>query len=88
MSTETTKVQKSKGKKQRVQETLIKDEKFSLEGSTGAVSGIKFDPESSNTLYSTSWDHSVRIWDLEEQTNVHTMVPCYLLELRKGWCLS
>lgn len=46
---------------------------LSLDAHSGAVSSIKFDPKSSSTLYSGSWDHSIRVWDIDQETNSATM---------------
>lgn len=46
---------------------------MSLDGHSGPASCILFDPIDSNHLYSGSWDHSVRIWDIEAESNIHTM---------------
>jgi ribosome biogenesis protein YTM1 len=72
METEGESLLKKGKKKQKLQEAVVKVEKGSLEGHGGTVSCMQFDPNE-NTLYTGSWDHSVRVWDVEQQTNVHTM---------------
>ncbi|RUO95739.1 WD40-repeat-containing domain protein, partial [Jimgerdemannia flammicorona] len=45
-----------------------------LEGHVGPVSSVVFDSQDANALYSAGWDHSVRIWDVEQRVNVSTKV--------------
>ncbi|KAJ3261557.1 WD repeat-containing protein 12 [Boothiomyces macroporosus] len=66
-------VAKKSKKKQKTNFQTVKNHKICLEGHSGAVSSIKFDPHDANTLYSGSWDHSVRVWDLNEELNTTTM---------------
>jgi ribosome biogenesis protein YTM1 len=67
-----------KNKKQKLQTAVINSETGSLEGHTGSVSSVSFDNESSHILYSGSWDHSVRVWDINTMENTHTMVLVFL----------
>ncbi|KAJ3323954.1 hypothetical protein HDV06_000930 [Boothiomyces sp. JEL0866] len=66
-------VTKKSKKKQKTNFQTIKSHKACLEGHSGAVSCIKFDAHDANILYSGSWDHSVRVWDLQEELNTTTM---------------
>lgn len=43
-----------------------------MNGHVGPVTSVIFDNNSSNTVYSGGWDHSVRMWDVEQQVNVTT----------------
>ncbi|KAI8816290.1 WD40-repeat-containing domain protein [Fimicolochytrium jonesii] len=46
-----------------------------LTGHTAAVSALTYEHTASSTasLYSGGWDHSVRVWDVEQNTNTWTM---------------
>jgi ribosome biogenesis protein YTM1 len=46
---------------------------MTLDGHTGPVSSVIFDKSQRNTLYSGSWDHSIRLWDVEQQSNTMTI---------------
>lgn len=47
---------------------------LTLAAHTGSVSAVVFSPTSADTLYSGGWDHSVRVWDIENHVNVTTKV--------------
>jgi WD40 repeat protein len=57
------------------------------------VSAVVFSPSSADTLYSGGWDHSVRVWDIENHVNVVTKVcpienaieAVVLLRLLRKW---
>lgn len=51
------------------EEQEISSPLFSLKGHSQCVSSLH---TSGNKAYSSSWDHSVRVWDLERQDNVWT----------------
>ncbi|KAJ3338248.1 WD repeat-containing protein 12 [Kappamyces sp. JEL0680] len=65
-------VEKS-GKKQKMHEQAVKSESLTLNGHTAAVSSVLFDPSSPAVLYSGSWDHSIRSWDMEQDANTLTI---------------
>ncbi|KAG2184954.1 hypothetical protein INT43_000867 [Umbelopsis isabellina] len=50
----------------------IKTFSQTLNGHVGPVTSVIFDNNNSNTVYSGGWDHSVRMWDVEQQVNVTT----------------
>ncbi|KAI8899423.1 WD40-repeat-containing domain protein [Globomyces pollinis-pini] len=86
-------ISKKSNKKQKIQEVKIKNEKSSLEGHVGAVSSIVFDESNRNGLFSGSWDHSVRLWDLNLESNVHTMnceqvVSCIDYSVQNGLLIT
>ncbi|KAJ3130336.1 WD repeat-containing protein 12 [Nowakowskiella sp. JEL0407] len=59
-------------KKRKVKpEVAVNTAEFVLDAHIGQVSSTVF--SSKTQLYSTGWDHSVRMWDLETSTNVATM---------------
>uniref|UniRef100_A0A7S3Q0R3 Ribosome biogenesis protein WDR12 homolog n=1 Tax=Chaetoceros debilis TaxID=122233 RepID=A0A7S3Q0R3_9STRA len=37
------------------------------------ISGISWSSESSNTIITSSWDHSIKTWDVESQNNILTL---------------
>ena len=59
-----------------------------LEGHTGCVSALSW--QSTTELWSGSWDHSLRCWDVATRVNVQTLVPPCTLHPRQdgrmgGW---
>ncbi len=46
---------------------------FSFKVHSNNVSGIAWSNESSNTLITSSWDHSIKTWDVESQNNILTL---------------
>lgn len=64
-------------KKKRIAEREVpkKESTLTLEGHVGSVSAIEFSklPGGNTTLYSGGFDHSVRVWDIESNSNVHAM---------------
>ena len=66
-------VPKKSAKKQKMNEASILRTTSTLSGHNDVVSGLKYD-HSSKQLFSISWDHSIRIWDLETSTNTKTLV--------------
>ncbi|KAI9142601.1 WD40-repeat-containing domain protein [Paraphysoderma sedebokerense] len=69
---ESHKSKKRKSDKQLKTKTPIN----SLTGHVGAVSSVVFQQSSNNqmTLVSGGWDHSIRIWDVENSVNTETMM--------------
>ena len=43
-----------------------------LQGHTAPVSGVAFAPRDPTVAYSTSWDHTIRTWDLATMSSVDT----------------
>ena len=60
-------------KKQKVEKSIL-NPTSTLIGHNDVVSGLEFH---NNQLYSCSWDHSIRIWDLETLANLKTLVKIY-----------
>ncbi|KAI8904777.1 WD40-repeat-containing domain protein [Gorgonomyces haynaldii] len=58
-----------KGKKTKT-ETQIKHSSLELEGHSNAVVALAFDDQ---MLYSGSWDHAIRGWDIDQEQCLHTM---------------
>ncbi|KAF9958950.1 WD repeat-containing protein 12 [Modicella reniformis] len=54
------------------EDRILKAPILTLAAHTGSVSAVVFSPASANTLYSGGWDHSVRVWDIENHVNVTT----------------
>ncbi|GAB5593834.1 ribosome bioproteinsis protein ytm1 [Umbelopsis nana] len=50
----------------------VKSYAQTLNGHVGPVTSVTFDLSDSNTVYTGGWDHSIRIWDVEQQVNVTT----------------
>ncbi|KAK5666031.1 hypothetical protein BDV3_006964 [Batrachochytrium dendrobatidis] len=68
-------VEKSSKKRQKLsQKRNIKTSDTVLEGHAAAVTCVAFGSDSNNTtIFSGSLDHSVRVWDIESQSNTSTM---------------
>lgn len=67
-----------KGKKRKgssIEHTEIKEVSphFSFKVHSNNVSGLEWSSESSNTLITASWDHSIKTWDVESQNNILTL---------------
>ncbi|KAI9277603.1 WD40-repeat-containing domain protein [Sporodiniella umbellata] len=45
-----------------------------LEGHVGGVNTVDFNAIDSNIVYTGGWDHSIRVWDIEQQVNLSTKV--------------
>ncbi|KAI7823887.1 WD40-repeat-containing domain protein [Gamsiella multidivaricata] len=54
------------------EDRILKAPILTLAAHTGPVSAVVFSPTSADTLYSGGWDHSVRVWDVENHVNVTT----------------
>jgi ribosome biogenesis protein YTM1 len=65
---------KKNSKKVKLEESKVLDSISTLEGHAGPVSSVVFDQDSENLVYSGSWDHSVRAWDLNSNINTITLV--------------
>ena len=50
-----------------------------LKGHTLPVSSVIFKPDDATVAYSTSWDHSLKTWDLTTQTSVDTRTTAHSL---------
>ena len=75
----------SRGKKQKLSDSMILTPSSTLLGHNDLVSGLAIN---NNTLYSCSWDHSIRVWDLETSTNVKTMVTLDNVRIvKKSYCV-
>lgn len=66
-------VVKTSNKKQKVVPEMEKAELLTFSSHSGPVSSVLFDPFQNSSLFSGSWDHSVRLWDLEQKSNVVTL---------------
>ncbi|ORZ00577.1 WD40-repeat-containing domain protein [Syncephalastrum racemosum] len=73
---DTAEVTSGNKKRRKTEQTgqKIKVPKAALEGHVGTVSSVTFDPHDSSTLYSGGWDHSIRVWSLDDQVNTVTKV--------------
>ncbi|KAH6560581.1 hypothetical protein BASA50_001390 [Batrachochytrium salamandrivorans] len=72
---EQTEVERTSKKRQKLAvKKNIKTSETVLEGHAAAVTCVAFGPDSDNTtVYSGSLDHSVRVWDIQAQSNISTM---------------
>ncbi|KNC84511.1 hypothetical protein SARC_03285 [Sphaeroforma arctica JP610] len=52
--------------------TTTREASLVLEGHTNGVTSVVYGPQ--NTVYSASWDHSIRQWDINSGRVVHTLV--------------
>lgn len=71
--------EKKSKKKQKVSQTksvegLVKDisSVFTIRAHSQAISGVKFSGFNNDVMYSCSWDHSLKKWDMETQDTVAT----------------
>lgn len=68
-------VTETRKKRKTVKEDrILKAPIATLSVHTGPVSAVVFNPTSQETLYSGGWDHSVRVWDIENSVNITTKV--------------
>ena len=58
---------------------------MTLQGHSGAVSSVLFDPNHQQSIFSGSWDHSVRLWDLEQEANIFTL-NCEKVVVSMSFC--
>jgi ribosome biogenesis protein YTM1 len=71
-------------KKKRKVEPVLKTKSplTDLYGHAGPVSSVVFQKDgdaTAKTLFSGSWEHTVRVWDIDSRVNTNTMVhPCRL----------
>ena len=65
-----------KGKKRaKTSSVQVKNSVSVLEGHSGAVTCLAHDPDAT-TLYTGSYDHSLRVWDVPTETNTRTLASC------------
>ncbi|KAF9403082.1 WD repeat-containing protein 12 [Podila epigama] len=66
-------VMETRKKRKTVKEDrILKAPIVTLSAHTGPVSSVVFDPTKQETLFSGGWDHSVRVWDIENNVNLTT----------------
>ncbi|KAG0309083.1 WD repeat-containing protein 12 [Dissophora globulifera] len=61
-----------KRRKTAKDDRILKAPILTLSAHTGSVSAVVYNPTAADTLYSGGWDHSVRVWDVENHVNVTT----------------
>ena len=75
------------GKKRRLESGAVSstenqvDARATLQGHTQVVGALDWSER--DTIYSASWDHLLRTWDVETAVSTHTLV-CFLAEMNKS----